>query len=293
MSGGMNVLIFVPLHPRHGIRRRALAALDALDVTGHSVHVHFNAEPAGNRDPFDVITAQYQQARSMVLAGHYDAMLTVEYDNIVPPDALQRLAAVDADVAYGLYCNRRVPHGWLAMIEITWAHGVSYGRNEPTARAAWGNVVESQGVGFGCTLIHRRVLEQIPMRREAGHPCANDWFFAMDCRSAGLRQAHDCGCVVGHILSNNYSVVWPDASVWPPYRIEVDDMLKAKAIQASTGQQAYICNDCIYYEPDNAYYQPGERIVLEPEQAQPLVDSGALTPENEVKPPADVPAQEK
>ena len=46
---------------------------------------------------------QFQRGREMFLAGSYDAMLVIESDIIPPVDALKKLAALDADCAYGVY----------------------------------------------------------------------------------------------------------------------------------------------------------------------------------------------
>ena len=50
-------------------------------------------------------------------AGGFDALLLVENDMILPPDALLKMAAVDADVVYGLYVNR---HGWRKWLAYTY-----------------------------------------------------------------------------------------------------------------------------------------------------------------------------
>lgn len=270
----MRILIVVTTHPLYGIRPPAAAALDALDTTGYDVgRIDIDDDGIDPALPhFDRLLQKH--LRIPTLATDYDAVLSVEYDNVIPADTIQRLAVIDADVAHGLYCNRRPPYLWLANIEITLARGITFARNGPTAQAAWGNVVQTQGVGLGCTLIHRRVLDNVPFRREPGHPCADDWFFALDCVAAGYRLAHDCGCVVGHILEDGQRIVWPTPDE-PFYRIE-GDVLTAKSIQTETGQQEYVCITRLYVRAENAYYQPGDIIVLPDEKAGDLLASGSI-----------------
>jgi hypothetical protein len=279
----VKVLLFCPLHPQYVIYPEAKASIDALDTTGFDVTVHFESEAhtEGIADAYDAVTVKYQEAQRIALEGDYDAMLTVEADNIVPVDALQKLSRVDADVAYGLYCARHNSR-WLAFLKIWDSSGVTYSLDESTTKAAWGNVVESAGVGFGCTFIHRHVLEAIPFRRVKGHPCANDWFFALDCIAAGYRQKHDCSVLVGHIRQDRPKVtIWPIPEA-PFHRIVEEAREERKNLDLnSTELVEYICNCSIVSQSQNQYYQPGESIWMTPEQAIIHLDNGQISPKPE------------
>src|SRR4030095_15258576 len=116
------------------------------------------------------VGAQYQRARSLCLAGNYDALLTVEDDMVIPPDALEKLWHTDAPVVYGVYLLR---HGTPAL--NTWQYldnknlgmTLSLYPNELRKywRQGWGQV---SGVGWGCTLIRRQVLERIAIHNRCG-----------------------------------------------------------------------------------------------------------------------------
>jgi hypothetical protein len=276
----VKVFLFCPLHPVRSIDREALAAINALDTSGFDVTVHYEAEgnvPATG-DAYDAVTAKYQHAQRLFLAGDYDAMLTVEYDNIVPVDALQKLSRVDADVAYGLYCARHNSR-WLAFIKIWDSSGITYSLDEATTKAAWGKVIDSVGVGFGCTLIHRHVLEAIPFRRVAGHPCCNDWFFALDCIAAGYRQKHDTSVLVGHVRNDAPRVViWPIAEA-PFHRLEEENRRELATLDMdSSGLTEYVCNCSIVSQSQNHYYQPGDSIWLTAESAKVHLELGQVSP---------------
>lgn len=155
---------------------------------------------------------KYRQARRLALSGGYDALLTVESDMIIPRLTLERLTRLDADIAYGLYCSRHMNHPWLAFSEIDDNFvGETFSNDPDLCLAAWGNAVDSYGIGMGCTLIWRRVLERIDFRCP-DMAVANDWFLALDAKEAGFRQVHDCGVVCGHIDNSTPAdpvIYWP------------------------------------------------------------------------------------
>ena len=288
----MKILISIATHPLYGIRPQAQASFNALDMTGHHVDIVKIIDDGIDSRllPFDQLVQKHHKMASIAIDGKYDAVLSLEFDNVIPPDTLHRLVAIDADVSHGLYCNRRYPYLWLANIETTTARGITYARNSATVSRAWGNVVQTQGVGLGCTLIHRHVIESIPFRREPNHPCADDWFFALDCIKAGYKLAHDCGCIVGHILDDGNRIVWP-AREEPFYMIE-GEMLTAQQIQTESGQGKYICVNRLFIRAENAYYQPGEVVFLTDEQATGLLASGSIIRQPPVAEPALFPAPE-
>lgn len=142
----------------------------------------------------------------MTLDGGYDALFLVEADMIIPPNTLLRLAAVDTDVAYGLYVSRHGSFQWLAFDQLQGHTGKSIDRNRKFCADHWGKVIETKGVGMGCTLIKRHVLASTEFRRNG--PCADDWYFSLDCIEKGFTQKHDLGVVCGHITPEG-GVMWP------------------------------------------------------------------------------------
>lgn len=173
--------------------------------------LRFNAQvdhfmPSGGDTDEQSIYRKYEQARAWALLGGYDALLCAESDMLLPVDALERLAAVHADVVYGLYTFRKFPHQWNITTHLD-RFSFKFLSEEPKRAAlAWGQVITCDGVGQGCTLIKRKALEAIPFRY---HPSAGvDHLFSFDAKEYGLTQAADCGCICGHITGND--VVCPD-----------------------------------------------------------------------------------
>ena len=214
----MKVLIYCPMNPiAPRICDRTLDSIFGMRWM-HPLDIVFGREDMPRLPSRPVahtnITRKYNDARRMALEGGYDALMTIEADMIVPDLALLRMSAVAADVVYGLYSNRHGRHQWLAFQTIGGLDGNysghSYSKDPVMCARAWGNVVESVGVGLGCTLIRRNVLEAIEFRCAPDQQVANDWMLALDVGAAGFTQAHDCGVVCGHIDGN--VVYWPVAN---------------------------------------------------------------------------------
>lgn len=204
----MRVMIFAPLYHYYG---RSLEAILEQRMpsccTGADIVMGVDARPP--TDAYDAVTTKYVRAQETFLAGKYDALLTIEDDIIAPRDALARLLETEGDVCYALYVSRR-SHKWLAYTEIVGEDGRSLSDDPELARRTWGSVIEVQGVGLGCTLIRRHVLESISFRR-SGQGCC-DWYLAQDCIERGFRQVCDTGLLAGHIevCRGTPFVLWPD-----------------------------------------------------------------------------------
>jgi len=204
----MKMLLGVAAYPNEpGVFPATLASIEALDRGEHVVEVrHYDGDT--DASPEDSLTTKHNQMRSDVVVGGFDALLTIEADMIVPPDALLKLASVEADIAYALYCSRH--NGmWLCFEQINGYKAAALNANPVRASEVWGQVTESQGAGFGCTLIHRRVLEAIEFRRDKRQKFADDWSFALDAKERGFTQKHHLGVVCGHIV-HGVGVMWPD-----------------------------------------------------------------------------------
>ena len=219
----MRVLAYVPLAPQTPkIYSRTLLGLFRMNwphpidyVFGRQDHKPLHKEAAYNE-----ITDKFNRARDIALNGDYDAMLTVESDVILPPLALERMSRVDADVVYGLYVSRHGNHQWLAASRLDERTADYLSDDLEFCRQAWGEVVDTVGVGMGCTLIHRPVLERIRFRRREGL-LANDWYFALDCQTTGFKQAHDLGVVCGHMEAHpSPRIYWPNPEELMGYSIE-------------------------------------------------------------------------
>lgn len=219
----MKILLFCPTWSEAGvlaIRQETLDSIDNLirpegsEVTVMISDNNIRARMGDRRGDHENTLHQYKLARRITLEEGYDYLFTVEHDMIIPEDALVKLLEVDAGVAYGVYRFRQKPavlNVYRAVgIKARWPNKSLDYFPELRERARRAVITECSGLGFGCTLIKREVLEQVEMRRfEAGGHPSPDMQFAADCMRLGIVMKAHFGVPCGHIKRDG-SVLWPD-----------------------------------------------------------------------------------
>src|SRR5689334_19467011 len=135
----IKVLVFCPTYPGFPhVWASTVRSIFAL-AWPEPLTITFERSTVKPIDGMDELTAKFNTARRFVLDGNYDALLSVKADMIVPIDALQKLAGVEADIARGLYVSRHEDRQWYAYTEM---HGDGEGQtlsDKPqAAREAWG-----------------------------------------------------------------------------------------------------------------------------------------------------------
>ena len=210
----MRVLTCVPLNPTQPRMHPLTAASIENLVWPHAMPVVYGRNDSPNRmGKFYDLCDKHNQARAMVLQGGYDALLLVEADMVIPPDALRKLAALDMPVAYGLYVSRGAPHEWLSLTKLTPDEHEFVSADPDYTRRWFGDgtqAIETQGVGMGCTLIRREVLERLAFHLDRYGANADDWAFSLDCIAYGIPQFTHTGVICGHIEGD--TVLWPDVT---------------------------------------------------------------------------------
>jgi len=139
----------------------------------------------------DNVNWNYRRGRQMFLAGDYTHLMTVESDIIPPPDAWKELRALGVDVALGSYRFREKHSGFSA------CNLMGHSGDGP------GPVT---GVGLGCMVARRAVLEQISFQAHEKLPC--DTPFAEDVLEAGFTMWGHPGVACGH-KDEDGAIVWP------------------------------------------------------------------------------------
>jgi len=235
------------MHPDYGIKPQSLISIAAAISDYHGpIDWILSANDNPFIKPFDNITHQHNKARQTVIDSGYDALLSIEADMIVPPDAITKLVEMNTDIAYGLYVWRHKPRRWSAYktIGLWGGESVSYDHGGQGVRDAWGKVIDVAGLGLGCTLIRSHVFERLEFRLHDGNPSwieekyaddfarlgidpyrerrdmvCDDWLLALDAQHYGFRQQCDLSIVCGHITDDG--TLWPDPNIDNFYRIEV------------------------------------------------------------------------
>jgi len=238
------ILVFTPtiddgLRPETGASIAAQKT-DIPFVWEVSDHNPFPGQRAAN------IVAQYQHAFAMALAGDFDALLTVEHDMVIPPDAIDKLYSTDAPVVYGVYVLRhgmKVLNAWQYLGNSNMGMSLSLYPQElrEYRKRGWAQV---SGVGWGCTLIRRPVLEQVIVRGDNNDD--GDLAFASDCSRAGFRMIARFDVPCDHIE--------PDGNILKPYQNggTVSRVLALQDVVAPTGTGSLAMKKGTYYTlPDD------------------------------------------
>lgn len=135
----------------------------------------------------------------------WEYILTIEHDNMPPPDGVLRLVErmerfPHLDVIGGLYFTKGP--GGVAQI---WGDPKDPDLNfRPQLPDETGDVVECCGTGMGFTLFRMKMFRDERLRRPwfktqtEGGLGTQDLYFAGDARKFGYRFAVDCGVRVGH-----------------------------------------------------------------------------------------------
>ena len=242
----IKMLAFTPAHPDYGIKPQTIASIQAA-LTAYDGPVDWMISSGDNpyEHPYDNVVYQDNKARQFALDNGYDALLSIESDMIIPPDTIGQLLKANADVTYGLYVWRHKLARWSAYTTLTlWGgESVSLSPNGNGVSESWGKIIDVVGMGMGCTLIRRAILEKVTFRLHDGRyswivdeyaddfkqmgispykdlrgMVCDDWLFALDAKHYGFTQRANLGIVCGHIDGD--SVLWPDPEADKFYRVD-------------------------------------------------------------------------
>lgn len=286
----MKVLVATPVM-RGELYKFAWLSWYAMDWPGR---LDYYQMIGGDNDPiaYNNIVNKYNDAREIVLNNGYDALMTVESDNIVPKDALKRLVAADADVTYGVYVWKHGFPYWNCYTTLNAELGLSMTMTPEEAKVNWGKVIDVAGVGNGCTLIQRQVLEALEFKWAPGEFGCCDWHLSVDCQRLGFTQRMDLGLVCGHIATDPvYRILWPDPNEKGLYRMQLLEKWTSLTKQDKwlTGKEISVEGDMKvkalirFHLEAGRYANAGEVIGVSKETGERLIRRGVAEPYKEKK----------
>lgn len=209
-----DVLVFTPIYRLEPETVQAIFAMEWNGAISYLFQKDNPYKPTGMGGRKNHLH-QYERGQEVFLAGRYDAMLVIESDIIPPVDALKKLAALDADIAYGVYRFR--VSNVVNIFERYAPEARNIGESlsihpHKLYRAIQRGVTPCSGAGLGCVLIKRQVLEEVKFRRvDSMSPHCDTWFTS-DAYHAGYEMMADMSVICGH--KNEFGeVLWPEYPV--------------------------------------------------------------------------------
>lgn len=172
------------------------------------------------------VLAQYQMMRRLFLAGAWDALVTIEHDNVLTDNGIvQRMYDTKADVVYAPYLlrhNSNVLNTWRYEGDRNLGMSLSLYPQELAAHRRDG-VGRISGCGMGCTLFRRHTLELLEFRQGDGDAYAPDIPFAIDALHTGFISMGRFDAPVLHIEGD---------IVMHPYEDGLMDNVRVLALQS-------------------------------------------------------------
>lgn len=124
--------------------------------------------------------------REKFLKGKYDFFFSLEQDVIPEPDALKRLLSHNKDIVAGIYLNTMRLKGKNVLLPLAFHEQKKFrGRLVPLKpeEIKSKKLLEIDACGLGCTLIKRKVLENITFQHVGGF---DDFGFCQAAKKAGF-----------------------------------------------------------------------------------------------------------
>ncbi|PIN74879.1 hypothetical protein COV18_05680 [Candidatus Woesearchaeota archaeon CG10_big_fil_rev_8_21_14_0_10_37_12] len=158
--------------------------IESKTLNDETISVVVDPKPAGEK--IDKILNGRNYLRNYALEKGHDYLFMVDSDVLLPQQALLWLVALKEDVVTGVYLNNFYIDGKNTIAPVLFK---DLGKGEcqlyTYEGAAVNQLLEIGAAGFGCTLISKRVLQEVPFRK-IGHS-GEDMAFYVDARAKGFK----------------------------------------------------------------------------------------------------------
>ena len=173
--------------------------VDCLSKYGFKIKISHYI-PTKEQPVREVLANCRNMLRERFLSSDCDYFFSLESDVILPPETLQTLLDCEKDIVSAINVHTYGPDNTKPIVCVNWNSpypNISrnaewhdfYNIREENGRVwieAKGDIFEVSGIGLGCVLISRRVLEHIPFRVRLDRPVFDDMFFCNDCIELGF-----------------------------------------------------------------------------------------------------------
>ena len=157
---------------------------------------------------------QVDQIRNLIAewAKHYDYLLSVDSDIVLPRDSLRKMLSADKDIITGLYVQRKITE---QILEVYMRDGPAV-VNIPYSLLENLPVVEVEACGMGCALIKSEVFRKLEYPHfyyksaiDHAHTVSEDIYFCLKAKENGFTVWADPSIKCDHIGSTVYSLDTP------------------------------------------------------------------------------------
>lgn len=260
------ILVYVPTYG-NTIKEESVDSVKSFSFTGKlDIEIYDGAKLGISGKPENLL-AQQNRARQMTIDGDYDALVFVEHDMIPKSEFVQAAWESEKDVVYSPYLLR---HGMYRLNTFQYIGDKNLGSSLTNHRLELDRAKKTglwriSGVGWGCTLIRREVLEKIGFRKDKDNQYS-DMLFSRDCLHANIKMYGLFGYESLHYA--------PEIDTWlEPYKHELGVIMKVIPLQTAN---VNIDGNSVSIVKDVPIDLPGKFV-------PDLVRAGYVVPESEMK----------
>lgn len=208
----MRILMWTPTYG-DGLRAETMASIESQKHT-QDVEWFVDREQAHKPPNHANVLLSYRRGQQRALAEGFDALLTVEHDMVLPPNAVEELAKTPGDVVYGVYLFR---WGDYVLNTFEYIGDKNIGESlslwpDKAEKALKKGVIRVSGGGWGCTMIKRKALEKVELPEKWPENPAFDIAFAQIALRAKLRMNANFRVLCGHWKDNTLLLPFEDDS---------------------------------------------------------------------------------
>lgn len=182
----------------------------------------------------EYVTESQNLIRDYFLKNDYDYLFSLEVDIFPPRNIIEKLLLANKDIVGAPYFYNFGPESMILLQYFIKKQNGTYATYNPDLLDSMiffdGTVKQCYENGIGCTLIKRRIIEQIPFRWEKGNPGFSDTHFYKDLFDNHITNYIDTSVICRH-YNNDWSkntdhVLSKDVDVYDKSVIQIHQSIR-------------------------------------------------------------------